>query len=109
MNFKAGTATLVGEEQQGPDVMRARVLLEKSGFSVPRTEVTARGEVVEWKDRLALRVPGQQELFILEGGKQWRDFKATAKPGDRIRVTGNLHPAHADAPPGLTVEEFKML
>ena len=56
---------------------------------------------------LALRVPGQMQLFVLSGGAQFAAFQKIATVGKQVRVTGLLHGSHGDSPPGLTVEKFE--
>lgn len=68
----------------------------------------ADGALVKQGKSLELRVPGLKYSFVLAGGPQ---AGALDKRGDlvgkKIRVAGKLSLAHADHPPGLTVEKFQ--
>ncbi len=82
--------------------------IKDAGFSAPEVLVTVDGTEAQKKDLLELQVPGLTHPFVLVGGAQEAALKKrTELSGKRLRVTGKLHPSHADLPPGLTVESFQ--
>jgi hypothetical protein len=90
------------------DPTRIPKAVEDAGFSVGPIEVTATGSLVVKGDLLVLEMQGPVKQFVLAGGPLAKELKQqSALQGKRVRVTGKLHPSHADKPPGLTVERFK--
>ena len=95
------------KEKQTFDPTKISDAIKKAGFSAPMVEVVARGTIEKWKDMLALRVPGQAQVFVLEGGKEFATVQKTVPPGKQVRIAGQMHGSHGDSPPGLTVEKFE--
>ncbi len=93
-----------GEESFDPEKVRG--FLKKSGFSIPKLELVVRGRLEKWKDMLALRVPGLDEVLVLAGGEKLQELTQQGPTGRDVRVEGLLHPPHAEEPSGLTVERF---
>ena len=83
-----------------------REFLKKSGFTIPKLEVTVRGRLEKWKDMLALRVPGLDEVLVLAGGEKLQELTGQGLLDRDLRVEGLLHPVHGEEPSGLTVETF---
>jgi hypothetical protein len=70
-------------------------------------EVLVEGKVEKFAGFLALRVPGLDRPFVLEGGTKVGDLEARPDMvGTRVAVTGLLQPVHGDKPPRLTVEKI---
>src|SRR5262249_45591269 len=62
------------------------------------------------KDLLLLKMAGPVPQFVLAGGAKAEELKGRSDlPDNRLRVTGRLHPSHADRPPGLTVERWALI
>ena len=81
-----------------------------AGFTPGRIELTAAGKLARRGDLLVLEMTGAIKEFVLAGGAQAEVLAKRADlVGRRIRVQGELHPGHADQPPGLTVEKFERL
>ncbi|MCI0601939.1 hypothetical protein L0156_02910 [bacterium] len=69
-----------------------------------------RGKTEKYNSFFALTVLGlKQERVVLEGGKKFEELKAVISAGKELEITGYLHGSHADRPPGITVEDFKLL
>ena len=82
--------------------------IKDTGFSAPEVVVTADGILVKGKESLELNIAGIKHSFVLAGGAQADALKKRVDlVGKKVRVTGKLHPSHADLPPGLTVETFQ--
>lgn len=96
------------KEGESLDLSKVREFLEKSGFTVPKIELTVRGRLEKWEDMPALRTPGG-ELFVLANGAASGQLRQETPLGERLRVTGSLHLAHEDGPKGLTVERFEVI
>lgn len=90
------------------DPLLIRKAIQDAGFSLRELVVTADGILTRGKDFLELEVPGLKQAFVLSGGRRAGELDAaTDLMGKRVRVTGRLHPSHADQLPGLTVEDFQ--
>ncbi len=82
--------------------------IQDAGFTATEVVVTADGTLVKRGELLEIDVSGLKHSFVLEGGAQAEALKKRADlRGRKVRVTGKLHPSHADHPPGLTVEKFE--
>ena len=57
----------------------------------------------------ALKVSGLEHVFVLAGGEELETLQSEATAGNRVRVTGLMHPSHGEEPPGLTVQRFRSL
>ena len=106
MDFKAGTAVVVAEDDESFAPEKVREFLRKSGFSVPKMELTVRGRLEKWKDMLALQVPGLDRVLVLGGGEKLQELVRQDLLGRDVRINGFLHPPHGEEPNGLTVEDF---
>ena len=106
MDFKAGTAVVVAKSEESFDPEKVREFLKKSGFSIPKLKLTVRGRLEKWKDMLALRAPGLDEVLVLAGGEKLQELAGQGLVGREVRVEGLLHPLHAEQPGGLTVEAY---
>jgi len=100
---------VVSKEGESFDPEKVREFLKKSGFATPKLEVTVRGRLEKWKDMLALRVPGLDEVRVLAGGEKLQELARQGLVGREARIEGLLHPPHAEEPSGLTVESFVLL
>jgi len=107
VDLAGGKAVVLPAGKKSFDPAKIPEAIRKAGFSAPKVEIMVTGTVEKWKDMLALRVPGQTRVFVLEGGKQLEEFRKTATLGKQVQLTGLLHRSHGDSPPGLTVEQFK--
>lgn len=97
---------VVSKEEESFDPEKVREFLKKSGFSIPKLELAVRGRLEKWKDMLAVRVPGLDEVLVLAGGEKLQELTQQGSIGQDVRVEGLLHPAHDEEPSGLTVEDF---
>jgi hypothetical protein len=92
------------------DPARIAKAVKDAGFTPGPIEVTAVGTLVEKDGLLVLEMAGPLAQFVLADGAREEDLKQRHDlRGQRLRVTGKLHPSHADQPPGLTVERFEPL
>ncbi|MBI2956600.1 MAG: hypothetical protein HYY26_04735 [Acidobacteria bacterium] len=84
--------------------------VKDAGFTPGDIELTATGTLAQEKDLLLLKMAGLLPKLVLAGGAKAAELKQqTELVGKRLRVTGKLHPSHADQPPGLTVEQWAPL
>ncbi|MFB3140089.1 MAG: helix-hairpin-helix domain-containing protein, partial [Candidatus Acidiferrales bacterium] len=81
------------------DAKRNRVMLAKL--------LDGKMQIVETEAAVAGAFKGLK--FVLTGGAKAEELEGRAELlGKRLRVTGKLHPSHADRPPGLTVERWTL-
>lgn len=84
--------------------------VKDAGFSPGDIEVSAAGILRLKGDFLQLEMSGRVKEFVLAGGAKVDELeKRSDLLGQRLRVTGKLHPFHADKPPGLTVDAWEAL
>ncbi len=108
VDLAAGTAVVRPAAGKSFDPARIPKAVKDAGFTPGEIEVTATGTLVEENDELRLKMQGPAPIFVLAGGVKAEQLKGrTDLHGKRLRVTGKLHPSHADKPPGLTVESFE--
>ena len=82
--------------------------LRKAGFKAGDIQITTAGKLSKEGDLLALEMTGTVKKFVLAGGKAIESVSNRPELiGTRIRVTGKLHPSHAEKPPGITVERWE--
>lgn len=92
------------------DPRRISKAVRDAGFTPGRVELTAAGQLARRGDLLVLEMTGAVKEFVLAGGAQGDALTDREDLlGRRLRVRGELHPEHADQPPGLTVERFEPL
>ena len=90
------------------DPTQIRKAVRNAGFEPGGIHVTAVGRLSKEGEFLALQMVGPVEKFVLAGGAKVDELSQRRELlGQRIRVTGTLHPSHADKPPGLTVETWE--
>ncbi len=89
------------------DPTRIPKAIRDAGFSPREIEVTAAGTLTLEDELLLLVMPGRPRQFVLAGGAKIDEIrKRRDLLGKRLRVSGKLHPSHADKPPGLSVERW---
>ena len=107
VDLKSGQAIVLPAEGKSFDPSPIRKAVQDAGFTPGEIRVTASGSLVKEGDLWVLEMSGPPEKFVLAGGAGIEELEKQAGVlGKRIRVTGMLHPPHADRPPGLTVEEW---
>ena len=99
---------VVSKSEESFDPERVREFLKKSGFTVPKLELTVSGRLEKWKDMPALRVPGLEQVLVLGGGEELGNLQRKATAGGIVQVTGLVHPSHGDEPAGVTVQGFSV-
>ena len=88
------------------DPTRIPKAVQNAGFSPGEVQVTA-GGILRDKGNLLLEMPGSPGQFVLAGGAKAEELgKRRDLLGRRLRITGKLHPSHAERTPGLTVEQW---
>ncbi len=103
-----GLTLILPESDHSFDPTRVPKAIEDAGFSVPKVEAVVEGTVEKLTESLALRVPGLEKPFVLEGGEKIEALES--RPGvigSRVKVTGLLRLTQGDEPPGLSVEGFE--
>ena len=108
MDLAKGQAEVFPKPGKSFDPVLIPKAIKDAGFSAPEVVAVVDGTLVERKDLRELDVPGLKRPFLLAGGAQAEALRKRADLlGKKLRVTGKLHPSHADLPPGLTVENFQ--
>ncbi len=107
MNLVKGEAQVFPKPGKSFDPVLIPKAIQDAGFTAADVVVTAEGTLVKGREFPELNVPGLNRPFVLAGGSKADALsKRPDLVGRKIRVTGRLHPHHADQPPGLTVEDF---
>jgi len=107
-DLAAGSAVVRPASGKSFDPARIPKAVKDAGFTPGEIEVTAAGTLVEENGLLRLKMQGPVPAFVLAGGPKAEQLKSRPDLlGKRVRVTGKLHPFHADKPAGLTVESFE--
>jgi hypothetical protein len=84
--------------------------VKDAGFTPGTIEVNATGTLSLKDGLLMLEMAAPPRRFALAGGARAGELRERSDLlGKRLRVTGELHPSHADRPSGLTVEAFEPL
>lgn len=108
MDLVKGEAEVFPKQGKSFDPAEIPKAVKDAGFSAPEVVATVDGSLRRGKELLELQVPGLKRVFVLSGGAKDEALKKRADlVGKKIRVTGKVHPGHADLPPGLTVEDFQ--
>ncbi len=83
--------------------------MKNAGFTPREIMVIISGKLVREGDFLRLKTTGPVPEFVLASGAKADELSGRADLlGKRVRVTGKLHPAHAEKPPGITVDAFEV-
>lgn len=107
MELKSGQAILTPAPGKSFDPTRIPKAVRDAGFTPGEIEVSAAGKLVSKNGSLRLEMLGLVRTFVLVGGAKEEELKKRSDLlSRRVRVTGKLHPSHADEPPGLTVERW---
>ncbi len=107
VDLESSQAVLTPAEGKSFDPAGIPGAVRKAGFAPGDVHVTAVGILAKEGELLALEMTGLLEKLVLAGGAKVEEL--SQKPellGQRVRVSGKLHPSHADKPPGLTVETW---
>ena len=109
MDLKSAQAIVLPAREKSFDPTRIPKAVRDAGFTPGEVEVTAAGSLARKDALLLLEMAGPVRQFVLAGGAKADELRArTDLLGKRLRVTGKLHPWHADSPPGLTVERWAL-
>jgi hypothetical protein len=107
VDLKNAQAVVLPAKGKSFDPTKIPRAVKDAGFTPGEIKVTVVGTLVSKAGMLLLQMPGVFAEFVLAGGVRADELK---KRHDllqkKLRVTGNLHPSHADRPPGLTVERW---
>lgn len=107
VDLKSARAVVMPAAGKSFDPTRIPKAVKDAGFSPGEIEITAVGTLVRRNDLLLLEMAAPRREFVLAGGAKAEELEKRADwLGQRLRVTGKLHPSHADQPPGLTVERW---
>lgn len=109
MDLKSAQAIVLPAKGKSFDPTRIPKAVKDAGFTPRDVEITAVGSLARKDDLLLLEMPGPVAEFVLAGGEKAEDLtRRNDLRGKRLRVTGRLHPSHADRPLGLTVERWSL-
>jgi hypothetical protein len=109
VDLKSSQAVILPAKEKSFDPTQIPKAVKDAGFSPGEITVTAGGTLVHEGGLLRLKMPGRVPQFVLAGGAKADELGGRADLlGKRVRVTGKLHPAHAEKPPGITVEAFEI-
>ena len=110
MDLKSAQAVLSPAEGKSFDPTKIPRAVRKAGFVPHEIEVTAVGRLAIEDDFLLLEMPGPVEQLVLAGGAKAEELRERSDLiGQRLSVTGVLHPSHAEKPPGITVERWELV
>ena len=109
IELKTGQAVVRPAEGKSFDPTQIPRAIKDAGFGAGDIELTAVGTLGKQEDFLLLELSGAVRKFVLAGGAKAEELEGRPELlGKRLRVTGKLHPSHADRPPGLTVERWAL-
>ena len=107
VDLKNSQAVVTPAEGKGFDPSQIPKAVRNAGFEPGEIHVTAMGILSTAEGLLALEMTGAVKRFVLAGGPKVDELSQEPDLlSQRVRVTGKLHPSHADKPPGLTVETW---
>jgi hypothetical protein len=107
VDLKIGQAVVLPVKGKSFDPTRIPKAVKDAGFTPGEIAITAVGTLAGTNELRQLEMPGLVLRFILAGGAKIEELKRQSDLlGKRLRVSGRLHPAHGDRPPGLTVERW---
>ncbi len=110
VDFEGGQAVIEAKPGEGFDPARVTRAVRDAGFGPGPLRLRAAGTLAAYEDLPALSLPTAPGLLVLTGGEELDALRASRLPaGSRIVVEGDLHPPHADKPPGLTVRSWREL
>ena len=109
VELKTGQVVILPAAGKSFDPTRIPKTVKDAGFTPGEVDVTAVGTLTSKKGWLLLETPGLVREFVLVGGAKADELKEREDLlGQRLQVKGKLHPSHADRPPGLTVEQWRL-
>ncbi len=109
VELKTGQVVILPAAGKSFDPTRIPKTVKDAGFTPGEVDVTAVGTLTSKKGWLLLEMPGLVREFVLVGGAKADELKKQSNLlGRRLRVKGKLHPSHADRPPRLTVEQWRL-
>ncbi len=107
MDLASGQAVVLPAKGKSFDPTGIPKAVKDAGFTPGEIEVTILGTLKSKDGLLLLTMPGAVTQFVLAGGAKAEELrKRTDLQGQRLKVSGKLHPSHADQPPGMTVERW---
>ncbi len=107
VDLESSQAVVTPAEEKGFDPTQIPKAVRRAGFAPGDVHVTAVGTLSKQGELLALQMTGLLKMFVLAGGARVDELSQKSELlGQRVQVTGKLHPSHADKPPGLTVETW---
>lgn len=110
VDLKEGQAILLPKERASFDPAKIPSAVKDAGFTPGEIEVTAAGTLAREGELLLLEMPGPVPKLVLAGGPKGPELEGRSDLlGQKLRVTGKLHPSHADRAPGITVERWSLL
>lgn len=110
MDLKNAEAVMRPAEGKNFDPTKIPKAVKDAGFTPGEVEITAVGILSRQDELLILEIPGSVRQFILAGGQKVIELQQRHDLlAQRLRISGKLHPSHADKPPGLTVERWVLM
>ena len=106
MSLDTGETVILPEKNRSFDPAQIAKAVEAAGFSVGKVEVEAKGTLERVNDALALRVPGLDMLFLLEGDGALDGLKKLDNDTE-VSVSGVYQAPERDEAPSITVEEVR--
>jgi hypothetical protein len=108
VNLVKGEGTVFPKAGKSFDPALIPKAIHDAGFTATEVTVVVDGTLIGKHGAPQLEVSGLRHPFALVGGSKLVDLnKRAGLLGKRLRVIGNLHPAQANRPPGLSVEDFR--
>jgi len=110
VDLKSAQAVVLPAKEKSFDPTKIPKAVKDAGFTPGEVEVTAEGSLTRKNSLLLLEMPGPVRQFVLAGGARAEELTGRHDLlGKRVRVSGRLHPSHADRPPGLTIERWTLI
>ena len=110
MDLKSGQAVLLPLKGKSFDPTKISKAVKDAGFTPGEIEVTVVGSLARKDEWLLLEASGPVRQFVLAGGMKAGELEGRSDLiGKQLRVTGKLHPSHADQPPGITVDRWTLV
>lgn len=110
VDLKSGQAAITPAPGKSFDPTAITKAIKDAGFTPGEVELTAVGTLRRKNGLLVLEMSGPVRQLVLDGGAKTAELKQRRDLlGQRVRVTGKLHPFHADKPAGLQVNRWGLV
>ncbi len=110
VSLEKGEAVITPKPGKSFNPSLIRKAVNDAGFTAGEVRLTARGKLVQYDKFLALKVPTLEQVIVMEGGNRSDELRQKSEfIGREFTVSGRLHPSHGDQPPGMTVDNWRLM